>query len=55
MDHKKAWSKEKKEIVGTAASPYIIVNDITGVSAADDWLLGLTGGFITKGGILIFG
>ena len=23
MDHKKAWSKEKKEIVGTAASMYI--------------------------------
>lgn len=42
-------------IAGIAASTYIIVNDITGVGVADDWLLGPAGGLITKGGILIFG
>ena len=42
-------------ITGTAAITYIIINDITGVGVADDWLLGPAGELITRGGILIFG
>ena len=42
-------------IAGVAAGTYIIVNDITGVGVADDWLLGSAGGLIIKGGSLIFG
>ena len=42
-------------IAGIIAGAYIIANDITGIGAADDWLLGPVGGLITEGGILIFG
>ena len=41
-------------IVGFVASAYIIVNDITGIGVADDWMLGPAGGLIAKGGILLF-
>ena len=42
-------------VTGIVASAYIIINDVTAVGVADDWLLGPTGWLITKGGILIFG
>lgn len=43
-------------IAGAAASTYIVVNDITGIGVADDWLLGPAGALITEGGrILIYG
>ena len=42
-------------MAGIVAGTSIIVNDITVIGVADDWMLGPVGGLITKVGILIFG